>query len=131
MASRFGRCHAADFLNIRHAGSMIGVVNTRKTIPMPDPIKPTAADWIAIAKAAGEHGIRYRTNSALIAFLKQIAPHCGDAQQARDQALEDAAKVALDPGFIQARDSEWDTGFNDAKRVIAHAIRALKEQRPC
>lgn len=54
---------------------------------MPDPIKPTQADWIAIAKAAGEHGVRYRTNSALIAFLKQIIPHCGDAQQAREQAV--------------------------------------------
>lgn len=31
-------------------------------------------DWRLIAKAAGEHGIRYRTNTALLAFLDEIEP---------------------------------------------------------
>ena len=29
-------------------------------------------DWLAVAKAAGEHGVRYRTNRALEAFLTDI-----------------------------------------------------------
>lgn len=33
---------------------------------------PVKLDWRAIAKAAGEHGVRYRTNSALMAFFAQI-----------------------------------------------------------
>lgn len=30
-------------------------------------------DWLAVAKAAGEHGIRYRTNKALVQFLNTLA----------------------------------------------------------
>lgn len=39
--------------------------------------------------------------------------------------LEQAAKVAESPGFIECRDTEWDAGVNDAKRSIAQAIRSL------
>ncbi len=31
-------------------------------------------DWLGVAKSAGEHGIRYRTNAALERFLAEIAP---------------------------------------------------------
>lgn len=41
--------------------------------------------------------------------------------------IERCAEVAEDPGFVQARDTEWDTGFNYAKRIIAAAIRKLGE----
>ncbi len=30
-------------------------------------------DWLAVAKIAGEHGIRYRTNKALVQFLNAVA----------------------------------------------------------
>lgn len=36
---------------------------------------------------------------------------------------ERCAKIAENPGFIQARDTEWDEGVNYAKRFIAAAIR--------
>lgn len=52
-----------------------------------------------------------------------------DRQAAINEGLEMAAKVAENPGFIQARDTEWDTGFNDAKRTIANAIRAMKVEK--
>lgn len=45
--------------------------------------------------------------------------------QARNAALEEAARVADNPGFIEARDTEWDIGVNDAKRMIATAVRTL------
>lgn len=33
----------------------------------------TTADWLKIAKAAGDHGVRFRTNRALISFLNEIS----------------------------------------------------------
>ena len=45
----------------------------------------------------------------------------------RQQGLREAAEVARNPGFIEARDTEWDAGVNDAKRIIAAAITALME----
>lgn len=41
---------------------------------------------------------------------------------------ERCAGIAKSPGFVQARDNEWDAGFNAAKYLIAHAIRT--EDRP-
>lgn len=35
--------------------------------------EPRALDWRLIAKAAGEHGVRYRTNTAMAKFLAAIA----------------------------------------------------------
>jgi len=46
-------------------------------------------------------------------------------QQAEDAMLERCARVALSPGFIEARDTEWDEGVNYAKRYIATAIRGI------
>jgi len=36
---------------------------------------------------------------------------------------ERCAKIAENPGFIEARDTEWDEGVNYAKTFIANAIR--------
>lgn len=36
---------------------------------------------------------------------------------------ERCAQIAENPGFIQARDTEWDIGVNYAKQYIAMAIR--------
>jgi hypothetical protein len=47
--------------------------------------------------------------------------------EGKREAYEDAAKVAESPGFIEARDTEWDAGVNYAKRFIADAIRAALE----
>lgn len=40
---------------------------------------------------------------------------------------ERCAGVADNPGFIEARDTEWDVGVNYAKRYIATAIRRTLE----
>lgn len=37
---------------------------------------------------------------------------------------ERCAKIAENPGFIQAQDTDWDLGVNYAKKFIAAAIRA-------
>lgn len=34
-------------------------------------------DWVRVAKLAGEHGIRYRTNAALAAFLSALLTPSG------------------------------------------------------
>lgn len=41
----------------------------------------------------------------------------------REDEREQCARVAENPGFIQAQDTEWDIGVNYAKAYIARAIR--------
>ena len=42
------------------------------------------------------------------------------------QERERCAKVAENPGFIEAWDTDWDEGVNHAKTFIANAIRNQK-----
>ena len=35
------------------------------------------SDWLRIAKLAGEYGIRYRTNAALLSFIAALAKEQG------------------------------------------------------
>lgn len=51
-------------------------------------------------------------------------------KDAEDAAYERAAAIALNPGFIEATDTDWDGGVNFAKRFIHKAIRDLKSQEP-
>lgn len=51
-------------------------------------------------------------------------------RQACNEKLEEAARVAENPGFIEATDTDWDLGVNFAKPFIAKAIRTLKETTP-
>jgi len=44
------------------------------TISEQQAVPVAQVDWRLIAKAAGEHGVRYRTNTALLAFLDEIEP---------------------------------------------------------
>jgi len=46
-----------------------------------------------------------------------------ELEQALIAERERCAKIAENPGFIQAQDTEWDAGVNYAKRFIANAIR--------
>lgn len=57
----------------------------------------------------GKHG-HYETMSRVIRE---------EVERERDRC----AALAENPGFIQARDTEWDEGVNYAKRIIAEAIR--------
>jgi hypothetical protein len=51
------------------------VVDQSSTVADVQQAVPVAQiDWRLIAKAAGEHGVRYRTNTALLAFLAAIEP---------------------------------------------------------
>lgn len=103
---------------------------------MPDPIKPTAADWEArtalfremadIVRQIGMGGAAERSvaNAADNAFARH-------AQQAREQALEEAAKVAECLTVCM----EWWEGHERSVRhpsptETATAIRALKEPKP-
>ena len=77
----------------------------------------------AVARAISE------ATSGPFEFLSELG-----RDSARDEAraaiavvIERCAEVAECPGFVQARDTEWDDGFNYAKRLIAAAIRKLGE----
>lgn len=53
-------------------------------------------DWLTVAKSAGTHGIRYRTNQALEAFLTEIAAALSSAPApAEIVAIEDGAPIIL------------------------------------
>lgn len=41
------------------------------------------------------------------------------------ETIEECARVAENPGFIGAQDTDWDLGVNFAKTFIASAIRSL------
>lgn len=47
----------------------------------PPSCAPGEVDWRKIAKLAGEHGIRYRTNTALLKFLAALCPQGLDAKE--------------------------------------------------
>lgn len=118
---------------------------------MPDPIKPTAADWQkAVAKTnrlqrdldisnADHIALWLEANtipdepmSQCISWLacRIVEAHEAAAQQAREQALEEAAKVA-DAEITRIYSTTTNGhGANAAKR-IRNNIRALKEQPPC
>jgi hypothetical protein len=42
----------------------------------------------------------------------------------------EAAARAAQTAYAEARDSEWDDGFNDARTIIANVIRALRLPAP-
>ena len=91
-------------------------------------------DLIAVTQADREAACAYLSNIAglfgndAVTKIRDDHPAVVFAatvrQQAEDAMREHCAEVALSPGFIEARDTEWDTGVNYAKRYIATAIRA-------
>lgn len=94
-------------------------------------------DWTQIAKAAGEHGVRYRTNSALLAFLAEIrtpAPASGEVGElvealrttrgdlfsARSLCNEAADMLERLAGPVQSSPDEslgWERGMRDAANI--------------
>ncbi len=97
---------------------------------MPDPIKPTAADYAAAENAASAANLV--TNDGYYEFdleklTESFALH---AQQAREQVLEEAAKVAA-ATMTDARTGEIDTDLRSISHILQTRIRALKEQPPC
>jgi hypothetical protein len=70
-------------------------------------------------------------NDAFLQMAKEghpitIVPPHGASAAAREMR-ERCAKVAENPGFIEAQDTDWDLGVNYAKSFIAKAIRALPD----
>jgi len=62
--------------------------------------EPEALDWRLIAKAAGEHGVRYRTNTAMAKFLAAIASP--EPVPATNQAGEVEASCTMGVGCDEA-----------------------------
>lgn len=60
-------------------------------------------------------------------ILAQTGLWSGQSEQVRE-TVERCAKVAEMPGFEEARDTDFDVGYNHAKRKIATAIRKLGEK---
>jgi hypothetical protein len=78
--TEFERMIMEDMLNGALSAKAVGnllqdaafaMVNTSPA-PAADGQMVKVEDWLAVAKAAGQHGVRYRTNRALEAFLSDI-----------------------------------------------------------
>lgn len=112
---------------------------------MSDPIKPTAADEAAAETlfrtilgdvgSYAEWGYTSYREAAQRNIAQAFALH---AHQAREQALEEAAKVAEcqfdDRGNSRSghhSETDWTDGYRDGTKAASTAIRALKEQPPC
>lgn len=69
-------------------------------------------------------GASVDVEAARAAVLSRMSSPSHDRAMAEGGWRETAARIAENPGFIQARDTEWDEGVNYAKRYIAAAIRS-------
>lgn len=89
------------------------------TPPASDAAVPaTKPDWLHIAKTAGKYGIRYSTNSRLIAFLSEIA---AAPKVASDTGLRELLQDARNQ--LEYLDGRWPTGTTPA--TIARIDAAL------
>lgn len=85
-------------------------------------------DWRAVAKAAGEHGVRYRTNAALERFFAAVLPHIASTTAAAVLDEREACAKLADSYVAQAVPHyEFSAGANEAKARIATAILARSE----
>ena len=97
-------------------------------------LKPAAAplDWLKVAKLAGEHGIRYRTNRALEQFLAALSPSVeptatSQTVKTREDALRRSGQFLLD----RIDQLEWSNdGYDDLVRDwMGHVDPALDRFR--
>ena len=65
-------------------------------------------DWKRVAKLAGEHGIRYRTNTALVAFLTDLFPEHDVARVTHSHLKpSNMTDQDWDSSAILGADNEW------------------------
>ena len=92
-----------------------------------------ARDWLAIAKLSGQHGVRYRTNTALEAFLTGVAalsstPAADAGWQRPEDTAEQFVQAAVDRAPEPLRRlGEWlasvldDDDWKTAERMLLGA----------
>lgn len=87
-----------------------------------------AVEGVALAERI-RAAVTYQYMPMSVRRLLSEAEQALTTPQARSYAdgVSDAVKVAENPGFIEARDTEWDEGVNYAKRYISNAIRLLSQ----
>jgi len=104
------------------------------------PVVEQQRRWLKIAKSAGDHGVRYRTNYALEAFMREVGDEFRDHMQpAKADALLDAGKRLI-AVFDQQRmttaeriiagisDAGLRTEGNAAIEALRAALRSTPEQ---
>jgi hypothetical protein len=97
-------------------------------------VKAAAEIAVHILREWGKYGTIYRIDDRALKDLEMDVqrrtprPPTVQAVVPNDSfvaGLKAAAKAAQ-TAYAEARDSEWDDGFNDARTIIANAIRALR-----
>jgi hypothetical protein len=94
-------------------------------------------DWLKVAKSAGKHGIRYRTNAALVDFLNDVStPSSDSGERMREAAYRQALEDVCNPLAYLQRMAEAEGGklsgmaysiANDIATVQRIARAALQE----
>lgn len=113
---------------------MSGAVEGAALLPCPNPW--CIARTPPLLCALKHDGWRVRCECGVSSWRKPTDAEAANAWNTRTtpparsyaNGVEDAAKVAENPGFIEARDTEWDEGVNYAKSYIAAAIRLLSQR---
>lgn len=86
--------------------------------------------WLAVAKSAGKHGIRYRTNSALVAFMADVAAVTPPAPAPDNDLLTKAVgdiSAALVMAGKEIKIAAWTAPYVEA---INHADAATPNTEP-
>ena len=108
------------------------IVLLRSTPPVPqgqglrDALSVT--DWLAVAKLAGENGIRYRTNAALERFLSALSPHLSSTLP--QQAATDEGEMPWHgerPERVCEAIAEFWSKFEDERSCGAYLPEELAE----
>ncbi|WP_257541215.1 hypothetical protein [Sphingobium sp. CFD-1] len=93
-----------------------------------EPVAGDALDWLKVAKLAGEHGIRYRTNRALEQFLAAISSkptpvEAGAVRPDRDviaySIIEGSAGIRAAEHAKDFQTANWTDALRSADSVIA------------
>jgi len=87
---------------------------------------PVASPLEAAKYALSIQSLAFEAATLLSALASRAQTAEAVAAKSREEALEEAAKVAESHGFINARDTDWDGGVNFTRKFIAEHIRARK-----
>ena len=106
------------------------------TTPSPEGLQEPAlnvTDWLNVARLAGEHGIRYRTNRALEQFISALPPFLSTPPVPHDKGLRDALEpfAAIKMGDdADCRVEIVPNGYSDPSDWRRHIKRAREALSP-
>lgn len=91
--------------------------------PFPEQELAKAFRWLEASAGCREDALLCNLyNDTAILTVGDVRKLAAALSRARAEAMEEAAQIANNPGFIQGRDTEWDEGVNYAKQFTANLL---------